>query len=199
MNASRTLWEICLMAGIWTLLALAPGAQQVAWKSARSKLVSTDGYSVKCHYKGPEGSYEFNYVVESDEGKILTEVLEGSSRGAGSKILYDPVNDKENVKLKTDMFSLRRSTEARDIKDSMLYQPLFQQLVTHLVEPQPRETKQVGDHTLLFFGDKTTIQDILEVDKDGDPVNVRRVEKGKEVKRMTFSELSWGDSLIQWP
>ena len=199
MKTSRSPRTLGMLALMWVLLALAAAAQEAVWKSTRSKLISTDGYSVKCDYAGPEGKYQFYYDVEGNGSKILTEVLAGSSRGGGAKILYDPATDKENVKLKTDMFSVRRSLEARDIKGSMLYLPLFKQLVEELVEPQPREIVRVGDHTLLMFGDKAKTQDILEVNASGDPVNVRRLEKGKEVKRMTFSELVWGPTAINWP
>jgi hypothetical protein len=192
-------WMCGLVAVVWAACALTASAQESIWKNTRAKLASTDGYSVTCDYAGPEGSYQFHYVVQGDGDKILTEVLAGSARGAGAKVLYDPASDKDNVKLKTDLFSVRRSLTARDIKGSLLHEPLFKQLLEQLIEPQPREVTQVGEHTLFLFGEKGQVQDILEVDGDGNPVNVRRLEKGQETRRMSFRDLSWGSTAIVWP
>jgi hypothetical protein len=188
-----------LMAVFWMGLALASPAQDSLWKSARTKMTTASGYSMTYDYEGPEGVYKFNYVVQGDGKKILTEVLEGSARGAGARILYDPAKDKDNVSLQTHMLTLRRSLEASDIKGSSLYQPLFRQLVEDMVEPQPREALKAGAHTILVFGDKAKVQDRLEVDKEGNPVAMRRLERGREVKKMTFSNISWGSAAISWP
>jgi hypothetical protein len=180
----------------WLAVSADSSAQESLWTSTREKLASS-GYSVTCDYDGPEGNYQFNYVVEGE--RILTEVLAGSARGAGARILYDPAADRENVKLKTDMFSLRRSLQARDIKDSPLYQSLFEQMLDQFVEPFPRETRRAGQGTLFLFGKEGGVQDILEVDEAGDPLNVRRLEKGKEIRRMSFRDLTWGKTAIVWP
>lgn len=198
MTTSRQI-ALGLTALLWATLGLTTFAQESVWKSTRAKLASTDGYSVTCDYAGPEGSYQFHYVVQGDGDKILTEVLAGSARGAGAKVLYDPAADKDNVKLKTDLFSVRRSLSARDIQGSLLHQPLFKQLLSQLIEPQPREVTRSGKNTLFFFGQPGKVQDILEVDAEGNPTNVRRLENGQEVRRMTFRDLSWGTAAIVWP
>ena len=186
-------------AALWALLSLATTAQEGLWGITRAKLATTTGYSVICDYQGPEGNYQFHYVVQGDSDKILTEVLPGSSRGAGSKVLYDPSSDPDNVKLKSPMLSLRRSLQSRDIKDSPLHQSLFKQMLDQLVEPQPREVVKKGDHSLLVFGEKGVVQDVLEVDRYGNPLSARRLEKGKQVRRMDFRDLTWGTTAINWP
>ncbi len=187
-----------LLALLWATTALGASAQDL-WKTARARMTGDDGYTMRYDYEGPEGAYKFNYVVQGDGAKIFTEVLEGSARGAGSRILYDPAADKDNVSMKTHMLTLRRSLQAKDIQGSSLYQPLFRQLVEELVETQPRETVKAGKNTILLFGDKTKVQDRLEVDPQGNPVAYRRVEKGKELKKMTFRNLAWGRAAISWP
>lgn len=182
------------------LLTSAVGAtEDRVWAKARAKMLGDAGYSMVYLYDGPEGSFRFRYLVEGDGERILTEVLEGSARGVGTRILYDPAKDPANVSLATKMVTLRRSLKARDIEGSSLYQPLFRQLVEELVEPEPREILRVGEHSLLLFGDKAGIQDRLEVDSQGNPVAHRRLERGKEVKSMQFRELSWGAAAIVWP
>lgn len=195
---SRKRW-MALLGLLWMALTPAVLAQEVLWKMARAKMMGSDGYSMRYDYDGPEGLYRFNYVVQGDGDKILTEVLEGSARGAGARILYDPAKDKDNVSMQTHMLTLRRSLQAKDIRDSSLYQPLFRQLVEDMAEPQPRETLKSGKNTILVFGDKATVQDRLEVDREGNPVAIRRLQKGREVKKMTFSNLSWGSAAISWP
>ena len=150
-------------------------------------------------FEGDEGAYKFRYVVWGDGQKILTEVLEGSARGSGSRILYDPGTDKENVTVKTSMLTLRRSLGSKDIKDSSLYQSLFRQLVDGLVEATPRESLKTGVNTILVFGDKMKTQHRLEVDADGNPVSFRYLEKGREIKKMMFKDLKWGKAEISWP
>lgn len=184
---------------LWALLSLTVAAQDGVWGVTRAKLASTTGYSVTCDYQGPEGRYQFRYVVQGDGDKILTEVLPGSSRGAGSMVLYDPASDPDNVKLKTSMLSLRRSLQARDIKDSPLHQSLFKQMLDQLIEPGPREVQKRGENTLLVFGEKGAIQDILLVDRQGNPLSASRLEKGEEVRRMDFRDLTWGTTAINWP
>lgn len=180
-------------------LAVASVAQEPLWKIARARMVGDSGYSMRYDYEGPEGAYKFRYVVQGNGGKILTEVLDGSARGAGSRILYDRAKDKDNVSMKTHMLTLRRSLQAKDIQGSSLYQPLLRQLVEEMVEPQPRQAVKAGANTILLFGEKAKVQDRLEVDKDGNPVMMRRLEKGREVKKMTFRDLSWGEAPISWP
>ena len=187
------------MATLWAVLSLATNAQEGLWGITRAKLASTTGYSVICDYQGPEGNYQFHYIVQGDSDKILTEVLPGSSRGVGSKVLYDPSSDPDNVKLKSPMLSLRRSVQSRDIKDSPLHRSLFKQMLDQLVEPHPREIVMKGEHSLLVFGEKGGMQDVLEVDKQGNPLNASRLEKGKEVRRMDFRDLTWGTTAINWP
>jgi hypothetical protein len=185
---------------LWIFSAtLSAGAQDTLWKSARAKMLSSDGYAMRYDYEGPEGLYRFHYVVWGDGSRIFTEVLEGSARGAGSRILYDPASDKDNVSLKTHMLTLRRSLKSKDIQGSSLYQPLFRQLVEELAEPEPRQILKAGANTILVFGDKAGSQDRLEVDPQGNPVAMRRLERGKEIKKMTFSNLSWGRASIPWP
>lgn len=184
---------------LWLALALLATAEEGLWKSTRAKMTSDNGYTMRYDYEGAEGKYRFNYVVQGDGAKILTEVLEGSARGAGSRILYDPATDKENVSMQTHMLTLRRSLEAKDIKGTSLYQPLFRQLVDELIEPNPRETLKTANTTILVFGDKAKVQDRLEIDKSGNPVSMRRLEKGREIRKMSFSSISWGSTAISWP
>ncbi len=162
-------------------------------------MTSATGYAMNYEFEGDEGAYRFHYVVWGDGQKILTEVLDGSARGAGSRILYDPATDKDNVTVKTSMLTLRRSLGSKDIKDSSLYQPLFRQLVEGMVEPNPRESVKAGANTILVFGDKTKTQHRLEVDTEGNPLSFRHLEKGREMKKMSFRGLKWGKSEITWP
>lgn len=188
-----------LLGLIWVCLSLGLAAQEALWKKTRARMTSADGYTMRYDYDGPEGLFKFNYRVQGDGARILTEVLEGSARGAGSRILYDPAVDKDNVSMQTHMLTLRRSLKAKDIEGSSLYQPLFRQIVRELVEPEPRETIKSGSHMVLVFGEKGKAQDRLEVDKEGNPLAWRRLEKGRELKRMTFSDLVWGAPSIAWP
>jgi hypothetical protein len=173
--------------------------QEQDWDIIKARLVGSTGYSLTSNYQGPEGTYRIAYVVQGNGTKILTEVLEGSTRGAGSRILYDPAKDENNVAVQTSFLNFRRSLEARDIKDSPLHIPLFRQLVGGLVSDQPTEIiGGSGGHRVLVFGDKTKIQDRLEVDNDGNPVVTMRLKNGKEIQRMTFSKIVWGDQEISW-
>lgn len=199
MTKTTKQFRIGWVALLGACLTFAANAQEGLWGVTRAKMASTTGYSVTCDYQGPEGRYQFRYSVQGDGDKILTEVLPGSSRGAGSLVLYDPASDPDNVKLKTSVLSLRRSLQARDIKDSPLHQSLFRQMLEQLIEPQPSEVVKRGETTLLVFGDKGKVQDILAVDRQGNPLSAQRLEKGKEVRRMDFRELSWGTTAINWP
>lgn len=189
---------------VWTLVAVLSlfspvAAQNELWSKAKEKMTGATGYSLNYDYDGDEGAYKFSYAVQGDGTKILTEVLEGSARGAGSRILYDPATDKENVSMKTSILTLRRSLGSKDIKDSSLYQPLFRQLVENLVEPNPREMVKASNSVVLVFGQKMGSQDRLEVDASGNPLSFRHMEKGRETKKMTFRNLKWGKPEITWP
>lgn len=193
--------KACRVFIIAALLALATPAlgQEALWNNVKAKMTSDGGYTLTCSYDGDEGAYRFRYVLWGGGEKILTEILEGSSRGAGSKILYDPAVDKDNVTVKTSFLTLRRSLGSKDIQGSSLYQPLFEQLVEELVEPTPRETLKVGGGTVFVFGDKAKTEHRLEVDASGSPLSFRHLEKGREIKKMTFRDLKWGKFEMAWP
>ncbi len=193
-----TVWLNCVL-GVLVIFATPALAEEALWSKAKAKMTGDTGYSMNYDYEGDEGAYKFHYVVWGDGQKILTEVLEGSARGSGSRILYDPSVDKENVAVKTSMLTLRRSLGSKDIQGSSLYQPLFRQLVEGLAEPKPRETVKAGDHTILIFGDKSQAHDRIEVDAAGNPFSFRHLEKGREMKKMTFRNLKWGKAEIRWP
>ena len=167
-------------------LAMPALGQETLWSKVKAKMTS-------------DGGYRFHYVLWGGGEKIFTEILEGSSRGAGSKILYDSAVDKDNVTVRTSFLTLRRSLGSKDIQGSSLYQPLFRQLVEELVEPTPRESLKVGEATVLVFGDKAKTEHRLEVDAAGSPLSFRHLEKGREVKKMTFRDLKWGKFEMAWP
>lgn len=184
-----------------SLLLVTPawGESTSDWSSVRSKLTGDTGYSLRCNYVGPEGSYLFDYVVHGDGQKIFTEVLEGSTRGVGTKLYYDPEKDRENVMMQTRLFRLRRSLEARDIKDSPVHRPLFVHILDELCESEPSEVSHTkGDGAVFMFGDKSAEHEFIEVDEDGNPVSVRRMEADKEVNRLTFQDLEWGTLPMNW-
>ena len=193
-----TAWRRYVL-GILIILVTPALAEETLWDKAKAKMTGDTGNSLNYEYEGDEGSYKFRYVVWGDGQKILTEVLEGSARGSGSRILYDPSVDKENVSVKTSMLTLRRSLGSKDIQGSSLYQPLFRQIVEGLAEPKPRETVKAGERTILIFGDKRQAQDRIEVDSAGNPLSFRHLEKGREMKKMTFRSLKWGKAEIAWP
>ena len=181
------------------LLTLWPTqAKDTLWATTRAKMLTSQGYALNYSYEGPEGKFLFRYTVQKDGQKILTEVLEGSARGAGTRIYYEPAKDKDNVFMETRIVTLRRSLEARDIKDSSLYQPLFAQILGELPTDNPVEVLPFGDGHIFVFGDKSKVQARVTVDGQGNPVGYRRLEKGEDVKNFTFSNLNWGSHAIDW-
>lgn len=180
------------------LLGQAALAQSAGWGTTKALMASNTGYEMNYEYQGAEGRFLFHYVVVGDGDKILTEVLEGSARGAGTRIYYEPAKDPDNVFMDTKFLTLRRSLTARDIKDTSLYQPLFRQLLGKLTFPEPTEVKEMGEKVLYLFGEPTESQDRIIVDRDGKPLSYRRLEGGREVKKMTFQSLEFGPQSIQW-
>lgn len=174
-------------------------AETAPWSDVKERLTGGTGYSLRCDYAGPEGVFAFRYIVKDKGQKIFTEVLEGSSRGSGTRIYYDIEEDSKNVTMQTSLFRLRRSLEARDIKDTPLYVPLF----THLMgefstsDPTPQEGTEPGT-TVFLFGDEKTLHERFTVDEKGDPLSLKRMEGPKEINSLTFTELEWGDRPIDW-
>ena len=168
------------------------------WSEVRERMVSNTGYSLRCDYTGPEGTFHFNYVVHGAGEQILTEVLEGSSRGVGTRIYYNSELDRENVTMQTRLFRLRRSLEARDIKDSPLHRPLFVHLLEEICEPEPRTVESREQHTIFLFGDVEALHEYLEVDGEGNPLTLRRMEADKQVNLLTFHQLEWGLQPLEW-
>lgn len=174
-------------------------AEPISWQEVRAKLIDSPDYSLHYDYQGAEGTYQCNYVVQGAGARILTEVLDGSSRGSGARILYDAAKDKDNVTVQTSFITLRRSLGSEDIKGSSLYQPLLHQMVDELVAPKPRQVVRKGDHSVFVFGDKASVEDFLEVDSDGNPVRAWRRTEGNLTKQMSFSGISWRETAISWP
>ena len=168
------------------------------WALTRAKMTGSQGYTLNYSYEGPEGKFLFQYTVQGEGSKILTEVLEGSARGSGTRIYYEPAKDKENAFMETAIVTLRRSLEARDIKDSSLYQPLFAQIVSELPAQEPAEVLPFGEGYILVFGAKNAVQARVTVDAQGNPLSYRRLEQGKEVKKFNFTNLDWGFHPIDW-
>lgn len=191
---------IPLLVLLLTLLSCSvASAQQVTWDSVRQKMTDGRDYSLFCDYTGPEGQFRFHYVVLGAGAEILTEVLDGSSRGAGTKIYYNPKLDSENVTMQTSMFRLRRSLQARDIKGSPLYIPLFSQLLTEISEPLPSEVETLEQNTIFTFGDSKALHEDLVVDESGTPVALRRMEAKKQLSLLTFRDVEWGPREMDWP
>lgn len=194
-----TSYRPLILLALLIILTQPAAAQEALWGQVLEKMTGDSGYSLQLDYSGPEGLFHFRYTVHGDGERIFTEVLEGSSRGVGTKIYYDPEKDAENVAMQTRFMRLRRSLTARDIKDSPLYLPLFRHLLGQLQQPEPTEIATLEDETMVFtFGDKTSDYDCLEVDSLGNPVTLRRVEDGKEVNTLTFRQLEWGEKPIAW-
>lgn len=191
---------LSLILVLWTLslTAAADITDPAMWSKVKARMTGDTGYSLQADYTGPEGHFLFHYVVRGAGEEILTEVLEGSSRGAGTRIYYNPTLDSENVTMQTSLFRLRRSLEARDIKDSPLYIPLFSHLLTEL-DPEPQSMEQSDAGKVVFlFGDKAADHEFLTVDAEGNPLKVTRMEAGKEVSRLVFSQLEWGLRPLDW-
>lgn len=161
-------------------------------------MLTKDGYQLNYTYTGDEGTFHFLYTVRGDGDEILTELLEGSSRGSGTRIYYNRAKDSENVFMDTGFITLRRSLEARDIKGSSLYQPLLRQLVQEFASEQPTKVQQSKEGGLLFFGKRGESEDRLRVDATGAPMNYRRLEKGTEVKNIEIQKIVWGKHPIKW-
>jgi hypothetical protein len=191
-------WRGLLLTALAFISICPTQADESLWLTTRSKMLTSDGYAMNYSYEGPEGKFLFLYIVQGAGDKILTEVLDGSARGSGTRIYYEPAKDKENVFMETSLITLRRSLEARDIKDSSLYQPLFAQVLSELPANDPKEILPFGDGHIFVFGDKAKVEARLTVDARGNPVGYRRLEKGREVKKFVFSRLDWGLHPIDW-
>jgi hypothetical protein len=181
-----------------TTHALAELADTEIWNKVKARMNGDTGYSLRADYRGPEGHFLFRYIVQGAGDKILTEVLEGSSRGVGTRIFYNPEMDKENVTMQTSMFRLRRSLESRDLKNSPVHKPLFAHLLDELgAEPSEVDVRPPGMMTFLF-GDKAAIHEFLTVDAKGNPIRLTRMQANKEISRLTFDQLEWGMKPIEW-
>lgn len=181
-----------------TTLVTADMSDTEIWDKVKSRMRADTGYSLRADYIGPEGHFLFHYVVHGNGDRILTEVLEGSSRGVGTRIYYNPEKDSENVTMQTRMFRLRRSLQSRDIKDSPVHKPLFSHLLDELgSDPCEVDHKQPGSFIFLF-GDKSAEHEYLIVDKEGNPVKLTRMEANKEVSKLTFHQLEWGRQPMDW-
>lgn len=168
------------------------------WNKVKSRMRADTGYSLRADYEGPEGHFLIHYVVHGDGDLILTEVLEGSSRGAGTRIYYNPEKDSENVTMQTSMFRLRRSLQSRDLKDSPVHIPLFSHLLDELgSEPSAVRVLQPGN-IVLMFGDKSAQHEYLIVDENGNPLKLTWMEANKEISNLTFHNLEWGRQPIDW-
>lgn len=168
------------------------------WDTTRERLLSAEAYRIHYDYTGEEGTFHFRYTLLENGGRILTEVLEGSARGSGTRIYFDKAKDAQNVFMDTGYFTLRRSLEARDIKGTSLYKPYFALLIKDLSSREPTRIQQTDKGSLLFFGERGESEDRLQLDAEGNPLTYRRFEKGKEVKKMELKKLEWGTFPISW-
>jgi hypothetical protein len=189
---------LLLLLFLHTTLVLADSAEAEVWHKVKTRMRADTGYSLQADYQGPEGHFIFRYVVHGDGVRILTEVLEGSSRGAGTRLYYDPADDSDNVTMQTSMFRLRRSLQSRDIKDSPIHKPLFSHVLDEL-DPEPREIDiQKRGNVVFLFGDKKAEHEYLTVDSLGNPVRLTRMEASKEISSLTFRQLEWGEKPMNW-
>lgn len=198
MNTIR-LHRVFLLTAALLACVLAPvAADGLSWDAVKSKMLTSEGYKLNYVYEGPEGRFSFRYTIRGACKEILTEVLEGSARGGGTRIYFNPEKDKENVFLATRFLTLRRSLGARDIKGSSLYQSLFAQIVSELPGQIPAGVNRAKDKIIFEFGDANGALAKLVVDAQGNPLAYRRIENGKEVKSMVFNGLRWGAHSIDW-
>lgn len=184
MNRLVTLCLLCLA------LVLPSSADQAGWKAVVDKIEGSRDYSFKYTYRGPEGTFFFDYAVVREGPKVRTEILEGSDRGKGTVILYDPEQSTDTVTMKASLFTLRRSLESKDIKDSSLYIPLYDQLLDKVGPAKMIESKSGSDgEHYLFKNGKVTHR--VTVSRTKEIVHYSRSEGDKIVESFKFSNISW--------
>ncbi len=182
----------------WLLLISLEALADDIWETTRQRLLSAEAYRLHYDYTGEEGTFHFRYTLVDKGERILTEVLDGSARGSGTKIYFDKAKDSQNVAMDTGYFTLRRSLGARDIKGTSLYQPYFTLMIEDLSSQKPTKIQKTDQGTLLFFGQRGESEDRLQLDPEGNPITYRRLEKGKEIKKMEIRKLEWGTFPIDW-
>lgn len=179
--------KLCLLGLACLILSLPLGADQAAWDNVVEKIKGARDYSFRYTYRGPEGTFFFDYAVVRQGPKVRTEILEGSDRGNGTIILYDPEQSTDTVTMKASLFTLRRSLESKDIKDSSLYIPLYDQILDKL--GPAKLVKSDGQFYLFQNGDET--HKVTVAPQTNEIVHYSRSEGNEVVESFKFSNISW--------
>lgn len=165
---------------------------ELGWEQLQTKLRGAPGYQMNYHFKDGREEYYFLYTVINTGPRVLTEILDGSSRGRGTKILFDPQVNNDVVLMKTPFLTLRRSITAKDIRDTSLYIPLFAQLLD-----RTRNHGATVESPGVFVVDAEQVRHRWTVDaSSGDPLSYQRFQGGELVESMSFTNLTWGDQFV---
>jgi hypothetical protein len=173
------------------LLAASGAVAEDAWRGAIQKVRGSAGYALRYRYQGPDGNFLFQYQSKT-AGSIRTEILPGSKQHAGTVIVYDPSVSREYVTVKNDWIQLRRSVGSKDIKDTSLVTPLYQQLIAKVdawnVTPQV-STEEPGLKRLEFTKGNE-VQEIYLNDRS-EIVRYRHLKGGKVHEQLDFQTIDW--------
>lgn len=181
----------CKAVLIWLLLAGLAQAQP-SWERVREHLNSVPGYTMIYELRGREGDYNFRYSVRAAEPTVFTEILDGSDRGVGTRILYQADKAPDIVVMKTSFLTLRRSISSKDINDTSLYIPLFKQLLGRIQKTEPDAVERSRD-TVVYRFDEGEQQHYFSFEEETfTPVGYQLKDKKGLVESMAFRELIWG-------
>ena len=180
-----------------TLSATAAGGEEASlWERFDARVREASAYSFRYDYRGPEGSYRFRYSYAAP-GKLKTEILQGSVRGAGTVITYDPGTSPRHVQVHTGLLTIPRRITAGDIEGTSLYIPLYQQLQGKVGErgPDRAATDELDGRpvTRLEFGEDAAGYGFTAyLDGGGDLVRFLERSRGELRKEFLFAEIEWG-------
>ncbi|MCA9790581.1 MAG: hypothetical protein KC910_02250 [Candidatus Eremiobacteraeota bacterium] len=182
--------RVVFLALIW-LAGLTVASADPRWQAVVDKIEAAHDYAFHYDYRGEEGTYSFSYQAVPKVPMVRTEILEGSSRGVGTVIFYDAKLSTEYVQMKTSFLTLRRSITSRDIEDTSLYIPLFQQLVDRMAKAKLTASSATGDTWTFVFQDESFRHE-LEADIESNELRAyRRYAKDKLLESLTFGPIRW--------
>ncbi len=193
---TRTLSLALTLAVLIGLAGQAQAAPADNWKAVKAKAEAARDYNLNYDYSSDRGALKFDYSVVLAGPRIRTEVLRGSSRNAGTVVVYDPSFAADKVRARIGMGRIVRGLDHPDVVGTPFFQPLFTMILNELksyptMAVSGVETVRGQQATVYEFQGASATNYRVWVNAQNEMIKTEKKRGGKIVETREFRNIRW--------
>jgi hypothetical protein len=196
---SRLTRTLSLALALAVLIGLAGQVQAAPadnWSAVKAKIEGARDYNLKYDYASDRGVLKFDYSVVLAGPRIRTELLRGSSRNAGTVIVYDPAFAPDKVRAQIGMGRIVRGLDHPDVVGTPFFQPLFSMILNELKSYPTMAVTGVENvrgqqATVYEFKGPSATNYKVWVNAQNEMIKTEKKRGGRVVETREFRNIRW--------